>query len=94
MIKLAGSISFTSEAVENFRKVTDAVDEKVKQLNETNQSLSENFLAAEAAAEVARADCLIPLPQADHRPTPLPRLPQHVAQRQHERLIALRLARV
>ena len=50
VIKLAGSISFTSEAVENFRKVTDSVKEKVKQLNETNGDLAENFLAAEAAA--------------------------------------------
>ena len=50
MIKLAGSISFTSEAVENFRKVTDAVDEKVEQLNKTNKDLYQNFVAAESAA--------------------------------------------
>ena len=50
VIKLAGNISFTSEAVENFRKVTDAVDEKVKQLNKTNENLGQNFLAAEAAS--------------------------------------------
>ncbi len=50
VIKLAGSVSFTSEAIENFRKVTDSVKEKVKQLNKTNGDLAENFLAAEAAA--------------------------------------------
>lgn len=49
-IALAGKINLTSEAVKNFRAVTENLDKKVKQLNETNENLYENFLAAEGSA--------------------------------------------
>ena len=50
LIKLAGSFTLTSAATAKFRTVTGTLDEKVKQLNQTNAQLEEKFLAAEAAA--------------------------------------------